>query len=323
MSTFVVDPTQQALVLRFGQPVRDLIGAPGLYFKWPFVDTVVYIDKRILALDDERAGGAGVRQPAARGRRLRALSHRRSAAVLSIGLRHARRRRAARRHVEFRASADLVGGLDHRHRARQARRADGRHPRPDDRGRQALRPRRRRRAHQARRPAGGKLRGGVPPHADRAAAARGVLSRARVAAVPADQGGGRPQGDGDHRQAQQQAEQIRGEGDGERNRIFAEAYGADPDFFAFYRSMQAYENSFADGRTRALISPKSDFFRYFSTPTPAPGMRRRQRRRQAPRLQRRRTDMRDWLRRSLVLAIKACLRRPSDAWRRRLMRSSS
>ena len=44
-------------------------------------------------------------------------------------------------------------------------------------------------------------------------------------------------------QAQQQSEQIRGEGDGERNRIFAEAYGADPEFFAFYRSMQAYEKS--------------------------------------------------------------------------------
>ncbi len=54
MSMFVVDPTEQALVLRFGQPIRDLIGAPGLYFKWPFIDTVVYIDKRILALDNER-----------------------------------------------------------------------------------------------------------------------------------------------------------------------------------------------------------------------------------------------------------------------------
>ena len=51
---FTVDPTQQALVLRFGQPVRDLIDSPGLYAKWPFVDTVVYIDKRILALDNER-----------------------------------------------------------------------------------------------------------------------------------------------------------------------------------------------------------------------------------------------------------------------------
>ena len=67
--------------------------------------------------------------------------------------------------------------------------------------------------------------------------------------------------------AQQQAEQIRGEGDGERNRIFAQAYGADPDFFAFYRSMQAYDTGFK-GDTRAILSPKSDFFRYFSTPTP-------------------------------------------------------
>ena len=54
MATFVVNPTEQALILRFGQPVRDLIDAPGLYFKWPFIDTVVYIDKRILAVDDER-----------------------------------------------------------------------------------------------------------------------------------------------------------------------------------------------------------------------------------------------------------------------------
>ena len=69
-------------------------------------------------------------------------------------------------------------------------------------------------------------------------------------------------------QAQQQSEQIRGEGDGERNRIFAETYGADPEFFAFYRSMQAYQNAFKDGQTRSLVSPKSDFFRYFSTPTP-------------------------------------------------------
>ena len=51
---FTVDPTTQALVLRFGQPVRDLIGAPGLYARVPFIDSVVYIDKRILALDNER-----------------------------------------------------------------------------------------------------------------------------------------------------------------------------------------------------------------------------------------------------------------------------
>ena len=70
-------------------------------------------------------------------------------------------------------------------------------------------------------------------------------------------------------QAQQQSEQIRGEGNAERNRIFAQAYGADPDFFAFYRSMQAYDAAFKSD-TRAILSPKSDFFRYFSNPIPAP-----------------------------------------------------
>jgi modulator of FtsH protease HflC len=67
--------------------------------------------------------------------------------------------------------------------------------------------------------------------------------------------------------AQQESEKIRGEGDGERNRIFAEAYGADPEFFSFYRSMQAYDAGFK-GDNRAILSPKSDFFRYFSTATP-------------------------------------------------------
>ena len=51
---FTVVPTEQALVLRFGQPVRDPIDAPGLYVKWPFVDSVIYIDKRILDLDETR-----------------------------------------------------------------------------------------------------------------------------------------------------------------------------------------------------------------------------------------------------------------------------
>ncbi len=67
--------------------------------------------------------------------------------------------------------------------------------------------------------------------------------------------------------AKQKAEQLRGEGDGERNRIFAEAYGADPGFFAFYRSMQAYETALPN--SRAVIGPNSDFFRFFQTPNPA------------------------------------------------------
>jgi membrane protease subunit HflC len=70
------------------------------------------------------------------------------------------------------------------------------------------------------------------------------------------------------------AERVRGEGDGERNRIFAEAYGQDADFFAFYRTMQAYEQGLIrdptgqrpGGDTRMLLRPDSDFFRYFGDP---------------------------------------------------------
>jgi modulator of FtsH protease HflC len=67
--------------------------------------------------------------------------------------------------------------------------------------------------------------------------------------------------------AQSKGEQTRGEGDAERNRIFAEAYGRDPDFFSFYRSMQAYEAGLRSNDTRMLLKPDSDFFRYFVDPS--------------------------------------------------------
>jgi membrane protease subunit HflC len=68
-------------------------------------------------------------------------------------------------------------------------------------------------------------------------------------------------------EAQSKGEQVRGEGDAERNRIFAQAFGQDPDFFAFYRSMQAYEAGLKAGDTRMLLRPDSDFFRYFGNPS--------------------------------------------------------
>jgi membrane protease subunit HflC len=67
-------------------------------------------------------------------------------------------------------------------------------------------------------------------------------------------------------EAQSTGEQTRGDGDAERNRIYAEAYGRDPDFFAFYRSMQAYEAGLKSTDTRMLLKPDSDFFRYFGDP---------------------------------------------------------
>ncbi len=70
-------------------------------------------------------------------------------------------------------------------------------------------------------------------------------------------------------EARRRADQMRGEGDGERNRIFAEVFNRDPAFFSFYRSMQAYEQGIKSGETRMLLSPDSEFFRYFNNPAGA------------------------------------------------------
>jgi modulator of FtsH protease HflC len=71
-------------------------------------------------------------------------------------------------------------------------------------------------------------------------------------------------------EAQRQAEITRGEGDAEKNRIFAEAFSRDPDFFAFYRSMNAYQSSLKGDNTTVILSPDSDFFQYFGSGAPAP-----------------------------------------------------
>ena len=65
-------------------------------------------------------------------------------------------------------------------------------------------------------------------------------------------------------------ETIRGEGDGEKNRLLAEAFNKDPDFFAFYRSMQAYVASLQSGDTRLVLSPDAEFFKYFNNPNGTP-----------------------------------------------------
>jgi len=66
-------------------------------------------------------------------------------------------------------------------------------------------------------------------------------------------------------EANRESEQIRGDGDAERTNIFAQAYGRDPEFFDFYRSMQAYQVGLKPNATRMLLSPDTEFFRYFNS----------------------------------------------------------
>ena len=68
--------------------------------------------------------------------------------------------------------------------------------------------------------------------------------------------------------AEKQSEIMKGQGDGQRNKIFANAFGQDPEFFAFYRAMQAYEKALIGGETSLILSPDSEFFKFFGNIKP-------------------------------------------------------
>jgi membrane protease subunit HflC len=67
-------------------------------------------------------------------------------------------------------------------------------------------------------------------------------------------------------QAEKKANIVRGEGDGEANRVFADAFNTDPEFFAFFRAMQAYSEGLQNSDTTMILSPDSEFFKYFANP---------------------------------------------------------
>ena len=267
---FTVDPTEQALVLRFGAAgAATSIGTPGLHARVPFIDTVVYIDKRILALDNERQEVL-----VAENQRLEvdAFVRYRIADPLLFyqsvfNVKGADAQLGGMLNSALRRTLSEASIVDIVRNHRDALMADIRDQVKIGAARFGLdivdvRIK----------------RADLPPENSEAVFRRMQAERQRLAATFRAQGSQQSQqikANADATvtvtvaQAQQQSEQIRGEGDAERNRIFAQAYGADPDFFAFYRSMQAYDAAFK-GDTRAILSPKSDFFRYFSNPVPAP-----------------------------------------------------
>ncbi|NDA46294.1 MAG: protease modulator HflC [Alphaproteobacteria bacterium] len=267
-SVFTIGQNQQALVLRLGEPVpgRALVSDPGLHFKFPFLENVVMFDKRTLDLETDKqevlaADNNRIEVDAfLRYRIVDALTFYQSVGTIQRGnnqlgsvLNSAVRRvlgeanmmqivrdnRAAlmskiRAQVDQEASKFGVSVIDVR-----IRRAD------------------------------------LPRQISEKVFSRMQTERAREAAEFRAQGSEQAQritakADRDvvviRAEAQRQADQLRGEGDAERNRIFAEAYGKDADFFAFYRSMQAYEASMKNQDTRLILNPNSSFFRFFVNP---------------------------------------------------------
>jgi membrane protease subunit HflC len=263
---FTVYQTKQALVLRLGEPVR-VITEPGLHVKWPLIDTVITVDNRILDLENaaEEVFASDQRRLVidafARYRITDVLRFYQTVsnvdganARLSSLLNAALRRElgeATLIHVVRDERAALMARVrdqfDREARAFGIEVVDVRIRRADlpEQNSQAVY--QRMQTERQRQAASIRAEGNQKSQEIRAKADRGD-----VPVIIAE--------------AQSRAEQIRGDGDAERNRIFAEAYGKDPDFFAFYRSMQAYEAGLRANDPRFVLRPDSDFFRYFGNP---------------------------------------------------------
>ena len=208
---FTLYPTHQALVLRLGKP-QAVITDAGLHVKAPFIDSVVYIDKRILDLEapaQEVIASDQKRLVVDAFARYRIHDALRFYQTLGS---QDRRRFAARDPAQFGAAARAGRGDLHPRRARPARRADGAHPRSDRSRGGELRHPGGRRAHPARRPAGAEQPGGLQAHADRAPARGGRVPRRRQSARAGNPLARRPRGDraGGGRQVEGRADPRRG-----------------------------------------------------------------------------------------------------------------
>ncbi len=266
---FTVEQTQQAIVVRLGEPVR-VVTDPGLNFKVPFIDTVISIDKRILDLENPSQEVIASDQKRlvvdafARYRIKNALRFYQSigsiqaANIQMTTLLNASVRRVLGEVTFIQVVRDERETLMARIRDQLDKEADGY-------GIQVVDVRIR--------------RADLPESNSQAVYQRMQTERQREAAEFRAQGAQKAQeirSRADREatvivaEANSKSEQIRGEGDGERNRIFADTYGKDPDFFAFYRSMGAYESSLRTNDTRYLLRPDSDFFRFFSNPASKP-----------------------------------------------------
>jgi membrane protease subunit HflC len=263
-SIFTVKQTEQALVVRLGRPV-NVVSEPGLNFKAPFIDSVISIDNRILDLENpsqeviasdqkrlvvDAFARYKIKDPL---RFYQSVGSIQAANLQLTTLLNASLRRVLGevsfitvvRDERENLMAKIRGQLDREAEGYGIQVVDVRIRRADlpEQNSQAVYKRmqtEREREAQEFRAQGGQKAQEIRSKADR-----------EVTVIIAD--------------ANSTSEQTRGAGDAERNRLFAEAYGKDPDFFAFYRSMAAYENGLKANDTRFLLRPDSEFFRFFGS----------------------------------------------------------
>ncbi|ATQ66923.1 MULTISPECIES: protease modulator HflC [Methylosinus] len=264
---FTVSQTEQALVLRFGEPVvgRGLVTEPGLHYKLPIVENVIYLDNRILDVESP-----SLEVLASDNQRLEVDSFIRYRIVDPL---------------RFYQSVGGIAGANNQLASvlnsavrRVLSEANQREIVRDERA--ALMVKIKEQANLEARKFGVAVvdarirRVDLPQQISEKVYGRMQTERAREAAEYRAQGAEQAQkitakADRDvvvlKAEAQREADRIKGEGDAERNRIFAEAFGKDADFFSFYRSMQAYESALKTSDTRFVIGPRSEFFRFFGT----------------------------------------------------------
>lgn len=267
---FIVDEREKVLVLQFGQ-VRDVKEQPGLAFKIPLIQQVVRYDDRILSLDtqplevtplDDRRL---VVDAFARWRIVDVVQFRKAVGDGGIRLAETRIERiltATTREVLGTVTSNTILSQDRAalmNRIRDAARneaanlgvevIDVRIKRTDLPAQNLNATFDRMRAEREREAADEVARG-----EEAAQKVRAQADRTKVEIVS---------------EAEKQANIIRGEADARRNAIFAEAYGRDPEFFAFYRSLQSYELALRGENSTLVIAPDSEFFDYLKSNTPA------------------------------------------------------
>ncbi len=284
LSLFIVSQTQQALVLRFGQVVRE-VKEPGLYYKLPLIDNVVYFDRRILDLDSPPLEIIASDQKRlvvdawGRYRIINPLLFYQSVGSVEIA--------AQRLSVLLNSAVRQVLGdatfieLVRDERANLMSRITAR----VDREARSL----------GVEVVDVKIRRADLPEANSQAIYERMQTERQQEATEiralGEQQARRIRAEADRTatvivaEAQKLSEQTRGRGEADRNNILAAAFNADPEFFAFYRSMQAYQQGLGGTATRWVISPDSEFFRFFNDsdaaaapppsgaalPAPAPG----------------------------------------------------
>lgn len=269
-SLFVVTQTQQALVLRLGEPRRQ-IRDPGLNIKIPFIENAVYYERRALdvdppkqqvilsdqkRLDVDSYARYKIIDPLQFFRAVR--TEREARARLSAIINSSLRRVLGNQTLfnvlsekrvgimadirsEVNGSAERLGIEIIEVRIRRADYPDATRENIYNR----MKSEREREAKEFR-----------AQGFEQAQKIRADADKQRVIIVA---------------EAQKQAETLRGQGDAEAIKIYADAFGKDADFFLFYRSMQAYRTAITDSDTTTMVlSPDSDFFRYFNSMTGAP-----------------------------------------------------